>query len=166
VGAALPARAAAAPPETPEPPVVLALGAGMATVMLPLVLGVTHTADATSDASRVTGLAVAGVGCALAPFVSHAVLGEYARGAAFSAVPLAAEIGVVSLVTAMPDAVFHGTQLSRTTFGILFSFDVFGAALGLIDVALAPERGRKHGGLTVVPSVGRGHAGILVGGTL
>jgi hypothetical protein len=143
-------------------------------VLLPLILGVTHTADSVSDPARDAGFAVAGVGCALAPFVSHVVLGEYARGAAFSAVPVAAELGVVALVTARPDAIFHGTQLSRTTFGVLFSFDVFGAALGLIDAAMAPERARalagggarRPSGVTIVPSLGRGHAGILVGGTL
>ncbi len=157
-------------PAAPEPPVTLALVSGMATALVPLALGAAHTANEATDPGRDAGLCVAGVGFALTPFVAHAVLGEYARGAAFSAVPLAAEIGVVSLVTALPGAVFHETQLSRTTFGVLFSFDVFGAALGLIDVAMAPERARaarkKLGGLVVAPSLGRGQTGVVVGGAL
>ena len=49
---------------------------------------------------------------------------------------------------------------------------VFGAALGLVDVMLAGDRARAArvapslGGLTIVPSLGRDHGGILIGGRL
>jgi hypothetical protein len=166
------------PPEGPraEPPIMVALVAGMATAIVPLVLGGLHTAaaaNAVTDGPRNVGYAVGGVGPALAPIVAHAVLGEWGRAAAFGAVPVASEIAVCALVTAVPDGVFHGTTLSRTGFALLYSADLFGAAVGLVDVMLARDRlrarGRKAAGLsafTLAPSGGRGHAGLVLGGSL
>jgi hypothetical protein len=161
------------PPPAPAPrgapPIAIALTAGVATALIPLALGTAHTAGAISDGSRDVGYVVAGAGFALAPIVAHAALGEWKRAAAFGAVPVASEIAIIGLVSAVPDAVFHRTQGSRTAFALLFSADVFGAALGLVDVMLAGERARAapvlHG-LTVVPSVGRDHAGLVIGGML
>ena len=154
------------------PPIAIALTAGVATALIPLALGTSHTAAAVTDPSRDAGYVVAGAGFALAPIVAHAVLGEWKRAAAFGAAPVAVELGVIALVSALPDAVFHRTQGSRTVFALLFSVDVFGAALGLVDVMLAGDRARaaraapSWGGLTLVPSVGRDHAGIVLGGML
>ncbi len=174
--------AAAAPPDAPdpqerEPDVTIALVSGVATAMLPIALGAIHTSsEPVKDyGARNVGFAVAGVGPALAPIVAHAVLGEWKRAAAFGAVPVASEIAISAFLQAYPAGVFNGTVGSRTTFGILYTADLLGAAVGLVDVMMAPERARERRasasrsrgiGLTLVPSVGPGHAGIVLGGAL
>lgn len=175
---ASPRRAGAGPVEPPpsaEPPVAVAVVAGLATTLVPLVIGVGFVAGqgqtASTDGLRNVGFAVSGVGPALGPIVAHVVLGEWTRAAVFGAVPVAAEISLCAYVKAMPDAVFQGTATSRLGFGLLYSADIFGAALGIVDVMMARERARRRGpnllgGLRVVPSVGPGHAGIVLGGTL
>lgn len=178
---ASPRSAAAAPSDPPDPPhrgdppVTLAIVAGVATAFFPLVLGAMYTANAGSDGQRNVGYAVAGAGIALSPLAGHAVLGEWNRAAAFGAVPVASELAICGLVTAEPDAVFHGTVLTRTSFGILYSFDIFGAALGIVDVMMARERWRPDGkrgagwplhGVTLAPRFGRANAGVVLGGTL
>ena len=162
-------------PRSAEPPVAIAVVAGVATALVPMVLGAMHIASQSTDADgpRNVGFAVSGVGPALAPIVAHAVLGEWKRAAVFGAVPVAAEIGLCAYVTAMPDSVFHGTKGSRLGFAVLYSADLFGAALGLVDVMMARERARLDrrgpdllGRIRVVPSVGPGRAGLVLGGTL
>jgi len=172
--AASPRRALAAPPEgapAADPPVGIALAAGAATALIPLALGASFAAGTKDYGQRNVGYAVAGAGLAISPILAHLVIGEYARGAAFGAVPVACEIGAIALVSVMPNAVFSGSMGSRTTFALLFSFDAFGATLGLVDVALARTRARERlpkrlRGLTVVPLRGRDFAGIAVGGSL
>ncbi len=184
LAAAAPRSAAAAPPEPPnpprrEPPVVVALLAGVATALFPLALGAMHTAgessNAPTDGPRNVGFAVAGAGFALSPFVAHVTLGEWDRAAAFAAAPVASELTICTLLTLQPDTVFHGTVGSRLTFGILFTADVLGAAVGLVDVMMAGERAHPAGkrasgwplhGVTLAPAVGRGSEGIILGGTL
>jgi hypothetical protein len=177
-----PAIAAAAPPEEPsarpapappparaarrrDPPIGVALGAGIATAMIPLALGAMHTAGAVSDESRNAGLIVAGAGIALAPIAAHIVLGEWKRAAIFGAAPLAAEIATIAYLAARPDAVFKGTPVTRTAWGAIFSLDLFGAAIGLVDVMLAGERWQRRD-LAIVPSVGQGRFGLALGGVL
>jgi len=75
--ATCPTRAEAASTEgadTPEPPVAIALVAGMATALVPMVFGAIHIASASTSADppRNVGFAVAGVGPALSPIVAHA----------------------------------------------------------------------------------------------
>lgn len=178
---AAPARVAVAasaePSEGPraEPPVAVAVVSGAVTALVPMVLGVMHIAaqSPTADGPRNVGFAVSGVGPALAPIVAHAVLGEWKRAAVFGAAPVAAEIGICAYVAAMPDSVFHGTKGSRTGFGLLYTAELLTSAVGLVDVMMARERARLDrrgphilGGLRVMPSVGPGHAGIVLGGTL
>ncbi len=167
------AKSAAAAEPARKPPVVVAFVSGVATALVPLALGALHTANATNDGARNVGYGVAGAGIALSPIVSHVVLGEYDRAAIFGAVPVASEIAACSLMAAKPDLVFHGTMFSRTTFALLFSFDIFGATLGLVDVLMAGERAAKAPragllprGLQLHPLVGRDRAGLVIGGTL
>jgi hypothetical protein len=178
------ARTAGAAPLAPadplpgaEPPVAVAVVAGLATTLLPLVIGVGFVAGqgqtAATDGQRNVGFAVSGVGPALGPIVAHVVLGEWARAAAFGAAPVAAEVGLCAYVKAMPDSVFQGTAGTRLGFGLLYSADIFGAALGIVDVMMARERWRQErrgagvlGGLRVAPRVSADHVGIVVGGAL
>ncbi len=156
---------------------VLALVAGVATALFPLALGAMHTAgenaSSPTDGPRDVGFAVAGVGFALSPLVTHAVLGEWERAAAFSAVPVASEIAIATQFTVQPQTVFHGTVGSRTTFALLFSADVLGAAVSLVDVMMVGERAGKRrartGTLWPLPRIVLGPGGgraLVLGGTL
>jgi hypothetical protein len=133
--------------------------------MIPVILGGTHAATGETLASKNMGLSVAGFGLALAPIISHVVVGEWKRAAAFGALPMTTAIGAAVLLASSDDAVFDGTTLSRTTFGALFSLTVFGAALGVVDAALAGDRARAPG-VIVAPTLGKGHFGIGIMTTL
>jgi hypothetical protein len=164
------------PPERREPPVEIALVAGALTSLVPMILGVLHTAGQSpeADGPRNVGLVVSGVGPALAPVVAHVVLGEYRRAALFGSVPVAAEVGVAAYLAAMPGAVFHGTEASRFGFAALYTADLLGAALGMVDVMMARERAHLErrrgpdllGQFTVAPRLGPGQVAIVLGGVL
>jgi hypothetical protein len=173
------ASAAGDDAEAAEPPVTIAVLAGVATAFVPMVIGGIGVASAptTQDAPRNVGFAVAGVGPALSPIIAHVVLGEWARAAAFGAPAVASEIGVCALMAAEPDAVFHGTYGSRTAFAVVFTADIASAAAGIVDVMMAKERWlerRNRGGhakdplhgLRITPRVGHGQAALLLGGSL
>jgi hypothetical protein len=176
LASASPARAEAPDEKTPtDPPVAIAVVSGVATTLLPMVLGATYTAAHQTDGARNVGVTVSGMGPVLAPIVAHAVLGEWKRAAAFAALPAACEIGIASFLTAQPDAVFHGTVGTRTLFGLLYSFDIFSGALGIVDAMMVRDRARFGaprgtagllGSLVLSPSFGPGRAGLAIGGSL
>lgn len=164
--------APAAPAEAP--PAELAMMAGAGAAMIPITLGAVLTSSGTTDAAKDRGLAVVGAGFAIAPLVSHMVLGEWKRAAIFTAVPVLSEVGMIALFSSRSDAVFHGTELSRTTFGTLMCFDAFFSVLGVVDAALASSQnpkgrwgfGSRGRGVLVSPTVTAGRFGITVGGAL
>ena len=125
---------------------------GMATTLVPLVIGVeAYSPPAEGQdrrhgrAAQRVGFAVSGVGPALGPIVGHVVLGEWGRAAAFGAPPIAAEVALSAYLAAMPDAAFQGTAGARASaFGLLYSADLFGAAIGVLDVMMAHERARRR----------------------
>jgi hypothetical protein len=191
--ASLASGAAAADPVAPPPPApimpiarddddhdltgLLAFVTGAVTALVPVAIGATIADRGKDDAAKNVGLIVAGAGVALSPFTAHAVAGEWKRAAAFSAVPVATEIAVSIFLTARPDAVYHGTKITRTTFGILFTTDVFIAALGLVDASFAADRQRERASLPPAksagprlryasPTVAGGGFGLTLGGTL
>ena len=150
---------------------------GAVTALVPFAIGATIADRGTNDPAKNVGLLVAGAGVAISPFTAHAVVGEWKRAAAFSAIPIASEIAISALVTARPDAVYHGTKITRTTFGILFTTDIFIAALGLVDATFAGDRKRERALAApaksaapalryVSPTVAGGGFGLTLGGTL
>jgi hypothetical protein len=161
-------------PKGVDPPVATAVVASMATILVPLVIGVSFvTAQAqiaATDGLRNAGFAVSGVGPALAPIVGHVVLGEWGRAAAFGAPTVAAEIALSAYLAAMPDAAFQGTAGTRLGFGMIYTADLLGAAIGILDVMMVRERRRRGpgplGGVHAIPVLGAGRAGIAVGGAL
>ena len=156
LAAAAPARiAAAAPPDAPDPPgarradVTLALVSGVATALIPIALGGMHTASAPvgDDGARNVGFAVAGVGPALAPIVAHAVLGEWKRAAAFGAVPVGERDRDLRLLAGGARRASSTAPWRRAPrSAILYTADLLGAAVGLVDVMMAPERARERRG--------------------
>jgi hypothetical protein len=157
-----------------EPPVEIAIVAGAVTGLVPMILGGIHTAaqSPTADGPRNVGLAVAGVGPVLAPVVAHVVLGEYRRAALFGALPAAAEIGTCIYLAAIPDSVFEGTKETRLGFALLYTADLLGGVIGLVDAMMVRERARLTrrrgpdllGRITVSPRAGAGHRGLVIGG--
>lgn len=148
-----------------EPNVGAALLAGMATSLIPLTFGGVLASSGTENPEKNAGLLLAGAGFALAPLVSHAVLHEWKRGLLFSLLPAASEAATAALLSARTDAVFQGTTLSRTTFALLFSIDVFGSAIGLVDVMMAKDRARGRG-ILFAPTLSRSQIGFTLGGPL
>ncbi len=156
---------------------LLAFVTGAATALVPVAIGATIADRGKTDPAKNTGLIVAGAGVALAPFTAHAINGEWKRAAAFSAVPIATEIAISALLAARPDAVYQGDKITRTIFGVLFTTDVFIAALGIVDASFAGDRKRERA-LAVPaksaaptlrylsPTVAGGGFGLTLGGTL
>jgi hypothetical protein len=175
-----------APSIAPAPPAreadddssgLLAFVTGAATALVPVAIGATIADRGKSDPAKNTGLLIAGAGVALAPFTAHAINGEWKRAAAFSAVPIATEIAISALLAARPDAVYQGDKITRTIFGVLFTTDVFIAALGIVDASFAGDRKRERALAAPVksaaptlryvsPTVAGGGFGLTLGGTL
>lgn len=156
---------------------LMAFLTGAVTALIPMAIGATIADRGKDDPAKNVGLLVAGAGLALSPFTAHAVAGEWKRGAAFSAVPVATEIAISVLLATRPDAVYHGDKASRTAFGILFTADVFIAALGLVDASFAGDRKRERAAHPpaksaaprlryVAPTAPGGGFGLTLGGTL
>jgi hypothetical protein len=156
---------------------LLAFVTGAVTALVPVAIGATMADRGKDDPAKNAGLIVAGAGVALSPFTAHAVAGEWKRAAAFSAVPVASEIAISILLSARPDAVYQGTKVTRTVFGILFTTNVFVAALGLVDASFAGDRQRERALVApaksaapslryVSPTVAGGGFGLTLGGTL
>ena len=105
-------------------------------------------------------------GFAVAPFVAHAIMGQWLRGAAFSAVPLASVVGNAfvlganSNVDQMPLNPDQRLVYAFTTAGLLGSF------IGLLDVVLyKPSKPRVVRWAHVAPSISRAGGGFVVGGS-
>jgi hypothetical protein len=124
---------------------LLALAVGASTVIAPVAIGGARAGRTDiGHVERDQGWIAASVGFALAPITAHIVTGEYGRGAAFAAVPVATTIGVSALFAAYPDAIYTGNPASRIGFVVLFVTGATGSAVGVIDAVLASERRAKH----------------------
>lgn len=153
------------------PNVRAAVAVGALAMLVPGVLGGTRAALGADDGQKVAGLLVASGGFALAPIFSHMIVREWGRAAAFGALPAAATIAATVLVSQRPDAVYRGTTVTRSTFGILFGLGLIGAVVGLIDTAMAGERVKdrarpKGSSLFVLPAIEKDGAMLTVGGLL
>jgi hypothetical protein len=102
-------------------------------------------------------------GFALAPLVAHGAVGEWGRGAAFASVPTAMFAGTATLFGLEPDAVDHGTLPEQRVIWGLLCAGLFSGALGVVDVAFAPDRARS---VHVSPTVGATGVGLQIGGAL
>lgn len=96
----------------------------------------------TSDdlSTQRSGLYVAHAGLALSPLVSHAVVGEWGRGALFSIPPTVGAVGMTTLLQINPQTPTkskHGTYIMYPLFTTL---SIVGAAVGIFDAALVDER--------------------------
>ena len=114
VAMAPPARA-----DDPDPAVAIAVGA--ATIFAGFAVGGTFIAATGDDAARnEAGWFLIESGFALAPLTSHAVVGEWGRGAAFAAVPTATTLGTIPVFLLNPASVDHGTLPQQRVMWGLF----------------------------------------------
>ena len=162
-----------APEEAPLAPstVRAAVAVGAVAVLVPGVIGGIRTALGADDGQKTAGLLVASGGFALGPIVSHLVTREWARAAAFGAVPLACTYAATLFILEKPDAVYRGNTGTRTAFGILLGLGLLGAVTGLVDTARAGERSRARRApprstYYVAPVFQDGGAVLTLGGAL
>jgi ABC-type uncharacterized transport system permease subunit len=100
-------------------------------------------------------------GFTLAPLLSHALVGEWGRGALFAAVPTATTLATEPVLSTNEAAVEHGTLPQQRVMWGLFCGGLAASMAGIIDTAFAPGRS-----VHVAPLLGAGSAGLLVGSTL
>jgi hypothetical protein len=150
-----PARA-----DGPDPAVAFAAGA--ATILAGFVVGGTFIAMDQGDAAKAEAgwFAIEG-GFSLAPLVSHALVGEWARGAVFAAVPTATTLATIPVFELNDAGVEHGTLPQQRVMWGLFCGGLAVSTAGVIDTVFAPGRA-----VHVVPVLGAGNAGFDVGGAL
>ena len=90
-------------------------------------------------------------GLVLAPFITHAASGEYARGFAFSAVPTASLIGMIALIHARPTLFADANRnSSRYVFATLLGVSVLSSVIGIADGFGARDRARRRQHKTLV----------------
>jgi hypothetical protein len=127
-----------------EPPVVVALGAGMAVGVAPLLAGGVLFSATDDNALKRTGIYLIMSGLTIAPAVSHLVAREYKRAAIFSAVPLAALLTEVVLFQLDPNVPAQGSGNTRTVFGVGITVGVLATIIGLADSWGAADRWRAR----------------------
>ena len=156
-------RTARAEPERDELPVAGAFLAGAATALIPLGVGASIIVSSQGHSSQNTGVAIVESGFVLAPLLSHAVVGEWKRGALFSIAPAIAAMGMATLLQTNPDVVNGGKLQPQYLFVGAFVATMFSSSFGVVDVFGANDRAflRK---VTVTPVTARGELGLGVGG--
>jgi len=138
------------------------MAVGAATLVAGFAVGGTLMATSNDAASpNAAGWFALESGFALAPLTAHAVVGEWKRGALFSALPAATTLGTIPVFLTNPTAVDHGSLPQQRWMWGLFGVGLFSAAVGVLDVAFAPGRA-----VQVVPAMGPGSAGLTLGGAL
>jgi hypothetical protein len=146
----------------PPPDGAVAFLAGAATIFAGFAVGGTLVAASGKNAAQnEAGWLTIETGFALAPLTSHAVVGEWGRGAAFAAMPTATTLASVPVFLARQDAVENGVILQQEALWWCFVGGLSTAVIGIIDATFAPARA-----LRIAPAVGPHDAGIIVGGVL
>ena len=161
--AAISAALLVAPParaEGPDPALAFALGA--ASVLAGFVVGGTFIAANQGDAAKTrAGWFALESGFTVAPLAAHGLVGEWARGAAFAAVPTATTLATIPVFFVNDGAVERGTLPQQRVMWGLFVGGLFASMAGVVDTVFSPARA-----LHVAPVVGAGNAGLVLGGAL
>ncbi|HEY1956939.1 MAG TPA: hypothetical protein VGH28_15065 [Polyangiaceae bacterium] len=152
------------PPPRPSPNHALAFAVGAAIDAVAFAVGVALVgSDPPGFDQARAGWVTFSAGLALGPFVAHAMAGEWARGAIFSAVPLAATIGNAAVLYSSSTQTIDLTPLNQDQ-RLVYVFTcvgLLGSIIGLVDaVAFHPKSGVR-----VTPTVSRTGAGLVLGGS-
>jgi hypothetical protein len=153
----------AAAPAHADPDRGAAVLAGAATFVLAFAAGgiVVATANGSNAQSNVGWVAIES-GFTLAPLASHAVMGEWARGLAFAAVPAATEGSTVALFDYDDGTIQHGSLTEQRIMWGLFTAGLFAGIAGVVDSGLSRAPGR----VALGPFMGPGATGLTLGGAL
>jgi hypothetical protein len=157
---ALFARPAGARADEPDPVVGVASGAGIQTLGFAIgamLLGTSHRAASQDNAGFLTIEA----GLALAPLVAHGAVGEWGRGAAFTAIPAGTMAATGVFLAYEPGAVENGPIEQQRVLWSLLGAGILSSFAGVVDAAFARQRS-----VIVTPTLGAGSAGIAVMGVL
>jgi hypothetical protein len=160
--------ATAAAEEEPDNGAAAALAAGAGITFVSLGVGATMIGRGQNELVKNGGILGAQSGMVLAPFVSHAIVGESMRGVWFS-LPLLVPLGVNGTLTALyPSIIKHAAAGIQYMTFISFTLSVFGAGFGVLDAVRVSERKPKpkRDELSIVPIFGDGLAGAMVSGSL
>lgn len=159
---------ATSPAKAAEPDGGLAFVVGSAAMVASFTIGGLLLATAaTNDAAMQenAGWLTMESGFALAPIVSHAVVGEWPRGLLFAAPAAAAVGGTTTLFELEPTTIIHGSLPQQRVLWSLFVVGLLSGSAGVVDSVLAPGR-RRTRTLAVRPNVARGQIGLQVEGAL
>jgi hypothetical protein len=139
----------------------LVVGAAIDAVTFAVGVALVGTDTAGFDQAR-AGWITCSAGFTIAPFVAHAMVGEWLRGAAFSAVPLATTIGNAVVLGSATSQTIDVTPLNQDQrFIVLFtSIGMLGSVIGLLDVALF-----KPAKVHVAPNISQHGGGFVIGGS-
>jgi hypothetical protein len=161
----------AAPARAEGPDAGLAVLVGGATIFAGFAVGATFIATSSdqgtptdlSNAKTQAGWWLMESGFVLAPITSHAVVGEWGRGALWASLPAATTLGTIPVFVEKPGAVQHGSLEEQRVMWGCFVGGLGLATASVIDAAFAPGRAAA---VHVAPMVGAATAGLLVGGAL
>jgi hypothetical protein len=152
-----------------EPDTALALFTGAAVDTVGFIVGSTLLGTAppggNGDAPRSFGWLTMEAGFTLAPVASHAVVGEWGRGALFAAAPATTLAGTAAFYRWKTDGIAYGTWEQQWLLWGSFTAGLAVSTVGVVDVLFAGKRQREHG-LAVRPTIGYGQAGLRIEGSL
>jgi len=148
-----------------SPPLVASVGTGVAIAMGSLAVGGAMLLSHESTAGRKAGAYTIFTGFTLAPFVSHAIAGEWLRGTIFAAVGIAVTSTAVILIETSPGLMKDGSLGKRRFLGALYGLALLNAGVGLFDSLGAAERADRRQ-LALVPMLGPTEIGLAFGGRL
>jgi len=104
-----------------------------------------------------------GIGVSHAPMVSHALLGEWKRGALFSVPPTVASMGMLALLGARPHTVAGGPSAYQYAFSSLLALTVFSSMVGVFDVLSFADR-KERSDLVLAPVLDGREIGVRARG--
>lgn len=149
-----------------------AFAVGSLLAAVPFGIGTAVTTASHEQDTQNAGVYTLQGGLSLAPFVSHAMLGEYKRGVLFSIPPLIGSGSMMALLAMNPDAVSHASLETQRFYYFMLVASVLGGGIGVVDTLFHPSREpsretpRTQGSLRIAPILSPGNYGLSVGGAL
>jgi hypothetical protein len=122
----------------------IAFVTGSLLAAVPFGIGATITSSSHEIETNNAGVITLQSGFLVAPMVSHAIVGEWGRGAIFSILPALSSAGMAALLASTPTAVTHTTLETQRYFYLLVTGSVVGGTIGVVDSLRAPARERAR----------------------
>ncbi len=149
-----------------------AFAVGSVLAAVPFGVGSVMTTSSHEQSTQNAGVYTLQTGLFVAPFVSHAMVGEYKRGLLFSIAPAVGSGSMAVLLAMNPDAVSHASLETQRSYYFMIVASVLGGGVGVVDTLFHPSREpsreppRTQGSLHIAPILSPGNYGLSVGGAL